>query len=147
MTEHTFRQLVEEGAAAADAKNTLEALFLLENAALLGSTPILKSYLGYCLAAEQRQFKKGAFLCSDALKEEPGKAVHYLNLGRVYLAAGEKARAIKALRQGLKLGRNRYILEELRRLGIRKQPIFSSLSRDHPLNKHVGTLFARLGMR
>ena len=147
MPNHEFRELVEQGAALADGKNTLEALIQLEKAAFLGSTPVLNSYLGYCLAIERRQFKKAASLCSKALKEEPGQATHYLNLGRVYLAAGQKAQAIKTLRQGLKRGRNRYIVEELRRLGIRKQPIFSSLSRRHPLNKHAGVILTRLGMR
>ena len=147
MTNQDFRELVKKGAAAAEEKNTLEALIHLENAALLGSTPLLNSYLGYCLAVERHQFKKGASLCTDALKEEPGKPIHYLNLGRVYLAAGEKARAVKTLRQGLKLGRSPRILEELKQLGLRKQPVFPSLSRGHPLNKHVGLLFNRLGMR
>jgi tetratricopeptide (TPR) repeat protein len=147
MTNHDFQQLVKRGTAAAEQKNTLEALIHLESAALLGSTPALNSYLGYCLAVERGQFKNGASLCSNALKEEPGKAIHYLNLGRVYLAAGERAQAVKTLRQGLKLGGNPRIVEELKQLGIRKQLVFSSLTRDHPLNKHVGRLFNRLGMR
>jgi tetratricopeptide (TPR) repeat protein len=147
MTDQDFREQVKRGVAAAEQSNTLEALFYLENAALLRTTPTLTSYLGYCLARERRQFKKGAGLCLEALKQEPQQAIHYLNLGRVYLAAGEKVRAIKTLRQGLKLGRNRLILEELKKLGIRKQPVFRSLSRGHPLNKHAGLLFTRLGMR
>ncbi len=147
MTNQDYLQQVKRGVAAADQSNTLEALFHLENAALFGSTPTLSSYLGYCLARERRQFKKGAGLCLEAMKQEPQQAIHYLNLGRVYLAAGEKMRAIKTLRQGLKLGRNRLILEELKKLGIRKQPVFRSLSRGHALNKHAGRLFTRLGMR
>src|SRR5574337_612918 len=147
MTDQNFLQQVKRGVAAAEQSNTLEGLFHLENAALLGTSPILASYLGYCLARERHQFKKGAGLCLEALKEEPQQPIHYLNLARVYLAAGEKARAIKTLRQGLKMGRNRLILEELKKLGIRKLPVFRSLSRAHPLNKHVGLLFTRLGMR
>ena len=147
MTDQNFLKQVERGEAAAEQGNTLVALFHLENAALLGCTPTLASYLGYCLAQERRQFKKGAGLCREALKQEPEQAIHYLNLGRVYLAAGEKVLAIKTFRQGLKFGRNRLIVEQLKKLGIRKQPVFCALSRSHPLNKHFGLLFTRLGMR
>jgi tetratricopeptide (TPR) repeat protein len=147
MTNQDFLQEVKRGVAAAEQGNTLEALFHLENAALFSSTPTLASYLGYCLARERRQYKKGAGLCLEALKEEPQQALHYLNLGRVYLAAGEKAQAIRTMRQGLRLGRNRLLLDELKKQGLRKQPVFRSLARGHPLNRHAGLLLTRLGMR
>ena len=147
MTDHNFRELVERGAATADQGNTLEALLHLENAARFGSTPMLTSYLGYCLARERGQFKKGAGLCLEALTHEPGQGVHYLNLGRVYLAAGNKGLAVKSFRQGLKFGRHSLISEELKRLGIRKPAVVPSLSRSHPLNKYLGLVFTRLHMR
>ena len=147
MTGHGFLRQVERGAAAAEQGNTLVALIHLESAALHGSTPLLASYLGYCLARERHQFKKGVSLCLEALEQEPGQAIHYLNLGRVYLAAGQKELAIKTLRRGLKLGRNRLIPEELKKFGIRKELVFRSLPRSHPLNKYLGLLSARLGMR
>jgi tetratricopeptide (TPR) repeat protein len=147
MTGYDFLQQVERGAAAAEQGNTLVALIHLENAALHGSTPLLASYLGYCLARERHQFKKGVSLCLEALKQEPGQAIHYLNLGRVYVAAGQKELAIKTLRRGLKLGRNRLIPEELKKFGVRKELVFRSLPRSHPLNKYLGLLSARLGMR
>lgn len=147
MADQNFLQQVKKGVAAAERGNTLEGLIHLENAALLGSRPILSSYLGYCLAQERREFKKGAALCLEALKEEPQQPVYYLNLGRVYLAAGDKARAIKTLQQGLKMGKSGLIMEELKKLGIRKPPIFSFFSRTHPLNKLMGLLLSRLGIR
>ena len=147
MESQGFRKLVEQGAAAAERGNTLDALFHLESALRYGSTPRLNSYLGYCLAKERREFKEAADLCLEALKLEPAQAVHYLNLGRVYLAAGQKAAAIRALRRGVKFGKSRAIIEELKRLGIRKAPVVSSLPRNHPVNKHLGLLFKRLGVR
>jgi len=147
MTGHGFLQQVERGAAAAEQGNTLGALIHLENAALHGSTPLLASYLGYCLARERHQFEQGATLCLEALEQEPGQAIHYLNLGRVYAAAGQRELTIKTLYRGLELGGNCLILEELKRLGIRKEPVFRSLPRSHPLNKYLGLLFARLGIR
>jgi hypothetical protein len=81
------------------------------------------------------------------MKLEPAQAVHYLNLGRVHLAAGQKAAAIRTLRKGLRFGRSRSIIQELKKLGIRKAPVVASLPRDHPVNKHLGLLFKRLGVR
>ena len=147
MASQEFHKLVERGAAAAERGNTLDALFHLESALRYGSTPRLNSYLGYCLAKERREFKEAADLCLEALKLEPAQAVHYLNLGRVYLAAGQKAAAIRALRRGVKFGKSRAIIEELKRLGIRKAPVVSSLPRNHPVNKHLGLLFKRFGVR
>jgi tetratricopeptide (TPR) repeat protein len=147
MASQEFRKLIERGVAAAEQGNTLDALFHLESAGRSGSTPRLSSYLGYCLAKERREFKRAAELCLEALKEEPAQAVHYLNLGRVYLAAGQKAAAIRALRRGVKFGKSRPIIAELKKLGIRKEPVVASLPRSHPVNKHLGLLFKRLGMR
>jgi hypothetical protein len=39
------------------------------------------------------------------------------------------------------------ILDELRRLGIRKRVPFSSLRRNHPLNRIAGKLLATFGVR
>jgi hypothetical protein len=147
MTCRDFLRQVERGAAAAEQGSTLVALIHLENAALHGSMPLLASYLGYCLARERHQFKKGASLCLEALEQEPGQAIHCLNLGRVYVAAGQRELLIKTLYRGLKLGRNRLILEELKKFRIRKELVFRSLPRSHPLNKYLGLLFACLGIR
>ncbi len=147
MTDEEFQELLEKGVAAADQDNTLVALLHLEDAARWSSTPNLSSYLGYCLARERRQFKKGLGLCLEALKQEPEQLVHHLNLGRIYLAAGDKVLAIKTFRQSLKLGRHNLILEELKKLGTRKPPVVPSLSRSHPLNKYLGLLFTRFAMR
>jgi Flp pilus assembly protein TadD len=147
MASQEFRKLIERGVAAAERGNTLDALFHLESAGHSGSTPRLCSYLGYCLAKERREFKRAAELCIEALKQEPEQAVHYLNLGRVYLVAGQKAAAIRTLRKGVKFGKSRPIIEQLVKLGIRKAPVVASLPRSHPVNKHLGLLFKRLGMR
>ena len=147
MSEHEFMQMVQSAVAAAEQDNTLVALVHLENATHFGSTPTLTSYLGYCLARERRQFKTASGLCIEALKQEPEQVVHYLNLGRIYLEAGQKGLAIKTFRQGLRVGRNRIIVRELKKLGFRKQPVFVALPRSHPLNKYSGLAFSFLGAR
>jgi tetratricopeptide (TPR) repeat protein len=147
MSNQDFRQLLKKGIAAADEGNTLDALVHLESAARIGSTPTLDSYLGYCIALERRQFKQGTGLCRQALLKEPEQAVHYLNLGRVFLAAKEKRLAITTFQRGLKRGRHRLILEELKKLGVRKSLVVPFLSRSNPLNKVLGKAFTRLQMR
>jgi tetratricopeptide (TPR) repeat protein len=147
MATQEFRKLVEQGIAAAEQGNTLDALFRLEGAARVASTPQVASYLGYCLARERGEYKRAADLCLEALKLEPAHAVHYLNLGRVYLAAGQKAAAIRTLRRGLKFDKSRAIIQQLKKLGIRKEPVLPSLPRNHPVNKHLGRFLKRLGVR
>lgn len=147
MTNSDFVASINEAIQAADRGNTLVALLQLEDAAADSSSPLLNSYLGYCLARERRQFKQGVALCREALQREPGNSAHFLNLGRIYVEAGQKAHAIKAFRQGLKLGRNPRIVRELERLGSRKPPFFSSLSRNHPINYYLGLFLHRVGMR
>ena len=146
-TGEDFIALTNKGIAAADKGETLVALLHLENASKLGSSPLLASYLGYCLASERRQFRKGIALCQEAIKVEPKQVLHYLNLGRTYLEAGQKPLAIQTFRQGLRLGRNRLIAEQLAILGIRKPPVFASLGRNNPVNQIAGRLLARLGIR
>lgn len=147
MPDQDLNSLIRHGLAEIDKGNTMLALMHFEEAAKLDNSPVVRSHLAYCLAKEQRQNQKAAALCSGALQEEPGNPLHYLNLGRIYLLAGHKNRAIQTWRRGLKLGRNPQIAAELKKLGLRKSPLFSSLRREHPLNKHLGLLLQRIGLR
>ncbi len=147
MPSTEFIHLVKQGISAAEQGNTLMAVVHFETAAKLRNTPTLRSYMAYCLAQERRQIQKAVYMCVEALQEEPHNSIHALNLGRVYLLAGQKARAINAFRRGLKLERNQKIIDELKKLGVRKPPPLNSLDRDHPLNKYLGILFKRIGFR
>ena len=151
--------------AAIDRGDTLPGLIALEGALSLRGIPVVKSYLAYCTAAERGKYREALVLCSAAMAEEPHNPAHYLNLGRVYLLCHQKANAIAAFRKGLSSdavtgnlpvaastadGRARQrslILDELRRLGIRRRPPFRSLPREHQLNRVVGKLLAVLHLR
>ncbi len=147
MPSTSFNQLIQQGIAAINQGNTLLALMHFENAARQRNTPVVRSYLAYCLAKERRQLQKAVHMCMSAMQEEPGNSIHPLNLGRIYLVAGHKARAINAFRRGIKLERNQEIIDELKRLGVRHPPPLKALDRDHPLNKYLGILYKRLGIR
>jgi Flp pilus assembly protein TadD len=146
MANDNWAALVTQGTAAMDRGDTLTALLSLQDAAKVKTTPALCSNLAYCLARERRQIQKGISLCTEALTVEPANPLHYLNLGRIHLLAGKKELAIGTFRQGLKMGKNRQIVAELKALGIRKGPPIPALSRSHPLNRYLGLILHRLGL-
>ena len=129
------------------AGNTQSALSLLERSLKAKDNPALHSYLGYCIAKERGQVKKGRELCLASLELEPGNPVHYLNLAKVHQIAGSKAEAMAVLRQGMSAGGGEEVVAMLASLGTRKTPPLSLLRRDHPLNKWIGVLLGRIGLR
>ncbi|MFO7983866.1 MAG: tetratricopeptide repeat protein [Desulfuromonadales bacterium] len=136
-----------EGIREAKAGNTVMALMSLEKAVALQRTPEGCAWLGYCLAKERGAFGKALELCRAALETAPRNPDLYLALGKVYLSAGRKGQALNALRKGLKMGRNDEIIGVLRNLGVRRQPVLSSLPRENPVNIYTGLLLHKLGMR
>jgi tetratricopeptide (TPR) repeat protein len=142
-----LNSLIAKGEQALARGETLVALMHFETAERILPVPIVQSALAYCLATERLQYQRAIALCRQALEAEPAEVRHYYHLGRVYLTTGQKTLAISAFRRGLKLKRYQPILDELRRLGVRKPPVFNSLPRDHFLNKTSGRLLSRLGVR
>ena len=138
-TEHA-NQLLVHAIHAAEQGQTLVALMELERLSMQLPAPALWSYLGYCLARERQQYRHGQGLCQQALQQDPANTLHYLNLGRIYLLAEQKAKAIQVFRHGLKLGGDRLILRELKTLGLRRAPVFPSLQRSHLFNRFAGKL-------
>lgn len=103
------------------------------------------SYYGLCLALGEGKVAEGLNFCKKAIEEDVFQPYFYLHLGKVYLKKGSKRKAIKAFRQGLEFDKgNEQIKSELEQLGARKMPFFPFLSRNHPLNKYIGILLARI---
>jgi hypothetical protein len=150
---------------AIDRGDTLHGLIVLEGLPSFLATAVARSYLAYCMARERGQFREAMRLCRGAVSDQPENPAHYLNMGRVLLLAGDKERAIATFWRGISRNagpegaavadwprsgmRREYdlIMDELRRLGIRKPPPFTSLRREHPLNKLTGKLLSRIGVR
>jgi hypothetical protein len=63
------------------------------------------------------------------------------------LISGNKGKAIDAWRQGLRAGPNRQIIDELKKLGLRKPAVIKNLKRNHPINRALGRLFRVIGFR
>jgi tetratricopeptide (TPR) repeat protein len=143
----TFNDLLRKGEQALKNGDTLVALLQFETAHAIQPLPGIKSKLAFCLAKERRQYQQAMNLCREALQAEPDNPDHYYQLSRIYLVAGQKRQAIKSLRKGLKFKRHQPIIDELNRLGARKEPVFATLPREHLLNRSVGILFTKLGSR
>jgi Flp pilus assembly protein TadD len=140
-------KLFTKGVEAIKNGNMVSALVFFEKVTQLDKNPRNRSYLAFCIARERGQFKKAISLCEEALKEEPKNPVHYLNLGRIYILNGQKTEGMRLLREGLTHEENREIIDELIELGMRKPPVIPSLNRQSPLNKYLGIVLTRLGLR
>jgi tetratricopeptide (TPR) repeat protein len=110
-------------------------------------TPECLSALGYCLAKVEGDFEGGLAKCQEALRLEPDNSFHHLQLGRIHLLAGRRSDAILAWRSGLRREKNRHIIRELERLGLRREPVVGFLRRDHLLNICLGKIMTRIGLR
>ena len=143
----SLNNLLHKGERALQNGDTLVALLHFEMAHAIEPTPGVKAKLAFCLAKERRQYQQAMALCREALQAEPDNPDHYLQLSRIYQVAGQKHKAIKSLRKGLKFKRHQPIIDELTRLGVRQEPFFSALPREHFLNRSLGVLLAKLGSR
>jgi len=142
-----YFELVDEGIALLEKENVLEAMLLLEEAEKLNSTTKVRSHLAYCRAKANKEYKNAIKMCIEVLKEEPTIANHYFNLGRIYLLNNMRGPALRVFQKGIKLGPHPEMMREYRKFEKRKPPAISSLSRDHFLNRQLGKLLSRIGLR
>jgi Flp pilus assembly protein TadD len=112
------------------------------------NNPYYMSYLGVVLARSEKKWGEAERLCDSAVRMKRNQAQLYLNLAEVYATAGRKDEAVETLQAGLKYARRDVRLNlAINRLQERRQPVFSFLSRRHPLNRQAGKLRHRtLGM-
>jgi tetratricopeptide (TPR) repeat protein len=97
------------------------------------------SYFGLCLALVKKQFKPAIELCRRAADLEFYNGDHYANLARVYLAAGNRKKAVETAEQGLKLiPEHEYLTEVRQSLGFRAKPAVPFLERTNPINVSLG---------
>jgi tetratricopeptide (TPR) repeat protein len=136
-------------------KQYKKALKLLNIALeLYPNEPLILSYCGCLEAILNKNYTHGIEICSKAIKLIKEKMpyghefyypVLYLNLGRTYLASGNKKYAVEAFQKGLIFDDdNKDLLQEIKRLGLRRKPIVRFLPRSHPINKYIGVMLHRL---
>jgi tetratricopeptide (TPR) repeat protein len=103
------------------------------------------SYLGLALSMINARSEEAVKLCQRAVKREFYDADLLCNMGIVYLRNRQRGPAFDAFERGLKLKSNHSrILAALERHDKRGQPMFTSLPRDHSVNRLAGRLRCRL---
>jgi Flp pilus assembly protein TadD len=119
-----------------------KALTHMQRAAQLEkSNPYYMSYLGVVLARSEEKWAEAEQLCDSAVRLKRNQAQLYLNLAEVYATAGRREDALETLQAGLKYARRDIRLNlAINRLIQRRSPVFSFLSRRHPLNRQIGRL-------
>lgn len=147
MTSDPLDDLLQKGIEAAEKGYIHSAQALLGQVAEHRKTPELDSYLAYCLAKEEGSMHSAAKICHESIKREPNSSLHYLILGRILLMSGEKNKAIKTFRQGLKTSPNPAIINELKKLGLRRPTVLKNLKRNHPINRVLGKALGFIGFR
>jgi len=97
------------------------------------------SYYGWCLAMSSDRLHEALAVCEAAVRAEFYNPDLRLNLGRVYLRAGDRGLAFGSFVAGLRLNPGHPQLRfEIRRLGIRRSPVVQFLARSHPVNRILG---------
>ncbi len=147
MSDHEAEKLFTKGLYAFNQGRTLTALALFEKAITIKSNPLYLSHLAVCIAKERGQVRKAISICKETIKQEPQNSFHYLNLGRIYLLAGNKPEAARAFRDGLNYEANQQIINELNKLVARKPPVFPFLKRESFINKYAGLVLTTLRLR
>ncbi len=115
--------------------------------------PFILSYYGWLDAIVNKNYDQGADVCKvaiDILKEDVpfGKELYYplfyLNLGRAYLARGDKGNAVEAFKKGLEADpQDSNLLVEVSEIGMRRKPVVPIFKRSNPINKYIGKLLHR----
>jgi tetratricopeptide (TPR) repeat protein len=97
------------------------------------------SFFGLCLALVRKQHKPAIDLCRRAIDLEFYNGDHYANLARVYVAAGNRKKAIETADRGLELmPEHDYLIQVRDWLGVRSRPAVPFLDRTNPINVSLG---------
>jgi tetratricopeptide (TPR) repeat protein len=97
------------------------------------------SYFGLSLALVQKKYKEGIDLCKRALDLEFYNGDHYVNMAKIYLARGDRKKAVETADAGLKVAPEHRGLATLRKeLGVRARPAVPFLDRSNPVNVTLG---------
>ena len=97
------------------------------------------SWFGLCLALVQKKFKPAIDLCKRAIELQFYSADHHANLARVYVAAGNRKKALESVEAGLKIHpEDDYLIAVRKSLGVRARPAVPFLDRSNPINVSLG---------
>jgi tetratricopeptide (TPR) repeat protein len=143
LAQKKYDQALEE----LDRSDVLAALACMEIATRLWNNPAWNSLFGYCIATQRGHITRAVELCLSAIEHEPENPHHYLYLGKVHLGAGNRSGALHCFQQSLALGGSPELERMLNNFAIRKAPVIPLFSRKNLLNKYLGIIRDRCGVR
>jgi len=107
--------------------------------------PYYISFLGVSMARLQGQWAAAVELCKTAINLKRNDVQLYLNLAEAYMSAGRRDIAVQTLDTASRnCGADKRIARMRGKLGKRRPPVLSFLSRDNILNRGLGMLRHRL---
>jgi len=118
-----------------------------EQALTHGESVENSSDLAYCLAKTSCDLAPALRLAEQALAREPDNPRLHFNLGRIQVLSGAKEKGLATLREGMRLGGGTDLLAELAKYGTRLPPPIQALPRHHPLNRYLGLMLRKMGIR
>jgi len=102
------------------------------------------SYYGLALCLSRADCREALRCCRRAAAQEPERPELWWNLGRVALAVGHRGEAHRSWSRGIAVdAANAPMRAQLQRMGTRRSPVLSFLSRTHPINVTLGRLRSR----
>jgi predicted Zn-dependent protease len=130
---------------AAAARHFLAAMAREREIGVLRPQMRFLSYYGLSLAAGHKPTRQAIACCEQAASTDEHDVELQLNLARAYYLAGLPTRALAVVERGLRRDPgHRGLARLLGRIDRRSPPFLPALGRDHPLNRSIGRLRARL---
>lgn len=97
------------------------------------------SYFALCLALVEKKYRPAIEMARKAVELQFYKAEHYLNLAKIYVAAGDRKKGVEVIEKGLEVVPDDDSLKSYRReLGVRQRPPVPFLDRGNAINKSIG---------
>jgi hypothetical protein len=112
------------------------------------SDPRVQSWYGLTLVVVEKNSNLGVVLVDEAVRNGRPDPELIINQSHVYMALGQRVRAVRALERGLAIHPGQGDLQDARTaLGRRRKPVIPFLSRGNPLNRALGRLQHRWSSR
>jgi len=141
----------KRGLAALSRRRPQEANTLFESAmkaerdnGVTRSQMLYLSYFGLSLAKAKRPTREAIGACETAARKTHNPTL-FLNLGKVYMMAGKRTKALGAFEKGLRIApSHKLLMTLLAKVDRRSSPPISWLRRSHPINRWMGIMRAGL---
>lgn len=141
-TQEDLKKLLNKGLAQLRKGNYVDAVFSFEELLFKSDrSAISLSCLGLAMARGRLDLNAAQSYCREAVQKSPQKGDFYLALAEVYQLKRDKLSAIKTLQKGLKIDKtHKGLNREMKKFGVRKEPILPFLTRSNMLNRFLGHL-------